>query len=383
MTNYEPGKAPLILKSRFVALDGIANLCAGGETPMLVSHQEAINQFMLDKSKGEQARHLLDAKVETVRAKCGQLWSVDGRDIAFLSSASEGINNVVYGLDWQAGDNVIVADVEFPSGILPWTRLEQQGVEVRVVRHRNWRIELEDIAALLDERTRVVEISHVSMFTGQRLDLEALSALVRSSNALLLLDATHASGVVKVDASLADVVVSSCYKWLLGVHGAALFYVNPERAQALEPPFLGWNSPARHGGWENPLEFDLQPTALRHQPGNAGFLPIYILDNALDHLLDLGIERIEEHALALSGRTREGIAALGFELMTPEPDAERAGNVCFLVEDLAAVQQALQDRQVLVWGSYAGFARLRISTHVYNDFYDVDLCLEVLNQFAR
>ena len=383
MADKAPGNSPLILKSSFVGLDGIANLCAGGETPMLASHRDAINQFMLDKAKGEQARHCLDAKVESVREKCGQLWSVDGKDIAFLSSASEGINNVVYGLDWQAGDNVIVADVEFPSGILPWTRLQQQGVEVRVVRHRNWKIELEDIAALIDERTRVVEISLVSMFTGQRLDLEALSALVRSSNALLLLDATHASGVVKVDASLADVVVSSCYKWMLGVHGAALFYVNPERAHVLEPPFLGWNNPSRHGGWEDPLDFDLQATALRHQPGNAGFISVYILENALDRLLDLGIDRIEQHALALSGRVRAGIAELGFELMTPEADAERAGNVCFLVDDLGAVQEALQNRQVLVWGSYAGFARLRISTHVYNDIYDVDLCLDVLKQFAN
>jgi selenocysteine lyase/cysteine desulfurase len=382
MNNNRHEIVPLIPKSSFVGLDDTVNLCAGGETPMLVSHQRAIDQFMLDKSKGEHARHALDDRVDAVRAKCGQLWSVDGRDIAFLANASEGINNVVYGLEWRAGDNVIVADVEFPSGILPWTRLQRQGVEVRVVRHRNWKIELEDIAALIDERTRVVEISHVSMFTGQRLDLAALSALVRSSNALLLLDATHASGVVPVDAGLADVVVSSCYKWLLGVHGAALFYVNPARAEALDPPFLGWNSPARHGGWEDPLDFELQPTALRHQAGNAGFLPIYILDNALDHLLDLGIERIESHALALSGRARAGIAALGFELMTPAAEAERAGNVCFMVDDLAAVQRELQRQKVLVWGSYAGFARLRISTHVYNGSNDVDRCLEVLQPFG-
>jgi selenocysteine lyase/cysteine desulfurase len=239
---------PLIAKSEFVGLENITHLAAGGETPMLKSHRQAIDQFMIDKSRGEEARNLEADMVELAREKCSRLFSVRPEEITFLSNASEGINNLAYGLEWRSGDNVVVVDVEFPSGLLPWTRVENLGVEVRVVKHKNWFVELEDIAALIDERTRVVCISHVSMFTGQRIDLESLSRLVRSSNALLLLDATHAAGVVPVDASLADIMVSSCYKWLLGVHGAAVFYVNRDRLPDFFPPFLGWNSSVQHGG---------------------------------------------------------------------------------------------------------------------------------------
>ena len=92
--------------------------------------------------------------------------------------------------------------------------------------------------------------------------------------------------------SLADVVVSSCYKWLLGVHGAAVFYVNRDRFSDFEPPFLGWNSPSRHGGWERPTEFRLQDTLHCFQPGNAGFISLYILDNALTRLLDIAINAL-------------------------------------------------------------------------------------------
>lgn len=374
----------LIPKFEFVGLEDCANLCAGGESPMLKSHQQAIEKFMLDKSRGEHARYLEAEKVDQTAQKCARLFSVNADEITFLAHASEGINNVAYGLDWKAGDNVVVVDVEFPSGILPWTRLERSGVEVRVVRHREWFIELDDIAALIDERTRVVEVSHVSMFTGQRLDLEALSNLVRSSNALLLLDATHAAGVVPVDTRLADIMVSSCYKWLLGVHGAAIFFYQPrETLPNFAPPFLGWHSPAKHGGWQQPTDYELKPSAHQFQAGNFGFISVYILDNALDYLLDIGIEKIEQHALTLSGQLYAAVAELGFELMTPAPAQQRAGNVCFLAEDLDSMITELDNRRVLIWGAYAGFDRLRISTHLYNDTNDVERCIEALLRARR
>jgi cysteine desulfurase/selenocysteine lyase len=345
---------------------------------MLKSHRQAIDQFMADKSLGEQARALQADMVELARGKCARLFSVNPEEITFLSNASEGINNVAYGIDWQKGDNVVVADVEFPSGVLPWTRFEKLGVEVRIVRHRNWFIDPEDIAALIDARTRVVTISHVSMFTGQRIDLESLSRMVRSSNALLLLDATHAAGVVPVDASLADIMVASCYKWLLGVHGAAVFYVNRERLPDFQPPFLGWNNSIKQGGWENPTEFALQPTAHQFQPGNAGFISVYILNNALDRIFEIGIDAIEQHALTLSGMVYEAVESLGFELMTPFEDLHRAGNVCFMAENIETIRQQLERQQILIWGAYAGFGRLRISTHLYNDSNDVELCIAAL-----
>lgn len=369
---------PLIPKSEFIGIDDNAHLCAGGESPMLKSHRQAVDRFMFDKSRGELARELEAERVEQARSKCARLFSVNADEITFLSNSSEGINNVAYGLDWQAGDNVVIVDVEFPSGILPWTRLESRGVEIRIVRHRQWQIDLEDISAQIDTCTRVVAISQVSMLTGQRIDVAALSQTVRSSNALLLLDATHAAGVVPVDARLADVMVSSCYKWLLGTHGAAVFFVNRQTLPDFEPPFLGWNSSASHGGWEQPTQFTLQPTLHRFQPGNAGFISIYILDNALDRLLEIGIDHIESHALALSGQLRAAVDELGFELMTPAPDVQRAGNVSFLADNLESIRAQLERRQVLVWGAYAGFGRLRISTHLYNDSDDIKRCIAAL-----
>lgn len=208
----------LIPKTEFIGLDGIVHLCAGGEAPMLKTHRQAIDRFLTDKALGEESRGRQEAVYRRCQEKAARLLDVSPEEIAFLASSSEGINLLAHALTWQPGDNVVVGDVEFPSDVLPWTRFQDQGIEVRVVSHRDWAIRLEDIEAAIDGRTRVVAVSQVSYFTGQRLPLEDLSKIVRASNALLLVDATHAAGVVPVQANQADILVTSCYKWLLSLY---------------------------------------------------------------------------------------------------------------------------------------------------------------------
>jgi len=364
----------LISKEEFIGLSDVVHLCAGGESPMLRSHTDAINRFALDKAMGEVARARQSEVVENVRSYCARLFAVEGRDITFLSTASEGINVVAYGLDWKAGDNVVVADVEFASGVYPWTRLKSLGVEIRIVRHRNWQIALDDIDAMIDDNTRIVLMSHVSMLTGQRLPLPELSALVRGKGAALVLDATHAAGVVPVDAHYADVMVSSCYKWMLGVHGTAVFYWNRETFPELEVPFLGWKSAAIAGGWKDPTWLTLHDDAHRFMPGNPSFLSLYILENALKRMEPLGRDRIEQHVLILTGKLWQELESQGWQMMTPPDAGDRAGNVCIMTDRVEQVTEKLKNDNILIWGTYAGDARLRISTHLYNSMDDVLAC---------
>jgi len=373
----------LLDKNLFVGLDQGVHLSAGGETPMLKSHRDAFEQFMQDKAQGERARQLIEEKLLETKQQCASLLSTNAENIAFLSSASEGINIVTYGLDWNNGDNVVVPDVEFGSGVYPWTTLKDKGVEVKIVRHKNWQISIDDIEQQIDGNTRLVLISHVSMFTGQRIQLKELSKMVRAKGALLILDATHAAGVVPVEAQYADVVMTSCYKWLLGTHGLAVFYWNRETCPQLKAPFLGWKSPAKAGGWKDPLHIVEHNDARKFMAANPAYLNIYILNNALNHLLPLGKSAIEQHALNLTGRLHKGISqmdikALGIELMTASEPENRAGNICLMSDRVDAISAALKRQGILVWGTYAGDSRLRISTHVYNDTNDVDAFLAAI-----
>lgn len=368
----------LIPKTEFIGLEDLVHLATGGESPILKSHQKAVDRFFADKGLGEESRERQEETFRRCKEKVAQLLSGTADDVTFLSSASEGINLVAHALDWRPGDNVVVGDVEFPSDVLPWTHLESAGVEVRIVRHRDWRLELDDIATAIDERTRVVAISYVSYFTGQRQDLPALSRLVRGSNALLLLDATHAAGVVPVDAHYADILVSSCYKWLLGVHGVGIFYWNQKRVPNLTPPFLGWNTGETIPNWDAPTDYTFRSGADRFLAGNPNFMGLYILENALDTLDQIGPDAIETHALLLSGKIHDGLRELGWQVMTPRQPAERAGNICFIAPDIDAVTTRLAENNVLIWGGYGGVTRVRVSAHLYNDEQDVERFLDVL-----
>ena len=382
MSTEGRSQSALISTDEFAGLEEVVHLAAGGEYPMLLSHQDVFYSFMTDKAKGEPARALLEETLIQTTEKCAQLMGANNRDITFLGSASDGINAVLYGLDWKAGDNVVIADVEFPSGVFPWTRLEQAGVEIRIVKHRQWYVDPADIESMVDQRTRIVLVSHVSMSTGQRIDIKRLSEFTRGTPTRLVVDATHALGVVEVDAALADVVVSSCYKWLLGVHGAAVFYWNRESFPELQVPFLGWNSVSKSGGWQQPLDFTLKEGTHRFQPGNPCFLGVYLLGNALDRILALGKVDIEQHALGLSGRLHSAVTSLGFDVMTPAAASERAGNICIASDRIVEIADSLAGQGVLVWGTYASAERLRISAHLYNNSADIDSCISALAAIA-
>ena len=368
----------LIDQSEFIGTEGLTHLCTGGESPMLKTHGDAVHRFFEDKLLGEEGRRRLEVVSGECKEKVGRLFGVAADDIGFLTSTSEGINLLVYGLDWKPGDNVVVADVEFPSDVLPWTLLKKRGVELRIVENNNWRIDLDELDKAIDENTRVVNVSHVSYFTGQRLPLPELSDLVHRKNALLCLDVTHSAGAVPIEARYADFVVSSCYKWLMAVHGVGIFYWNRERVPELNPPFVGWHTPAFLPDWKEPSAYIPRADASRFTPGNETWIGVYILDNALDCLLGIGIDRIEDHVLRLSTRVWDGLTELGWEVITPRAPAERAGNVCFTAEDVNVVTQALEDQNVLIFGAYGGVGRARVSTHFYNTDSDVDRFLEVM-----
>ncbi|MGN6671833.1 MAG: aminotransferase class V-fold PLP-dependent enzyme [Thermomicrobiales bacterium] len=361
----------------FLQVAEVAHLCAGGETPALRSHLATVERFFAQKSAGMAGRQDgLLGTLERCRQRAADLLGVAPADLAFLSSASEGVNQLAAGLDWRPGDNVVVEDIEYPSDIYPWTRLAARGVEVRVVPQRDGTPRLERLAAALDERTRVLAVSQVSYLTGRRYALEELGALAHQHGALLSVDATHAAGVVPVAAHHADILASSCYKFLLGVHGVALFYRNPARLGALEPQAIGWHSVASAHSTAAPTAYTLRPAADRFEAGNPALLPVAILDNALTYLAQFDIARIEQHVLALGGLLWQELHTRGLRLLTPESPAARGPNICFAWEDAGTLARALAQRGVLVWGSDG---RIRVSLHAYNNQDDIERLLAALD----
>jgi selenocysteine lyase/cysteine desulfurase len=316
---------------------------------------------------------------ERARARAARVLGVAPGELAFLAHSSEGLNQAVRSVEWRAGDNVVFADLEYPSLVYPAAMLRERGVEPRVLRTRGHYLSLDDLAAHVDRRTRLVLVSQVSYLTGQRLDLARCADIAHGAGARLAVDATHAAGVVPVPGSVCDFVVSSCYKWLLATHGVGLFGYSARRVGDLVPATVGWHSVGHRGGTADPLAMPWRDDASRLEAGNPSLLGLAVLDSALGRLEGLAADTVERHAVGLGGRLIEGLRSRGFTVLTPEAPAERAGNVCFLADDAAGLAGRLAEQRVLVWG---GEGRIRVSPHVHCDVDDVERFFEALDRVA-
>ncbi|MGE3272785.1 MAG: aminotransferase class V-fold PLP-dependent enzyme [Chloroflexota bacterium] len=361
-------------KSDFIGVEERVHLAAGGETPFLKSHVEALTRYALDKSAGLPGRVRQLAIHDRARERAATLLGVQKDEVAFLPSTSDGVNMVAQTIDFKPGDNVVVETIEFPSDVYPWLLRQSQGVEVRFV-GQGFEVPPGALEAAIDGRTRAVALSHVSYLTGVRHNLASVAEAAHKVGAVFIVDASHALGVVPVEARLADFVFSCTYKWQLGTTGIAIGFWNRQRQPDWAPTMAGWMSakPVHGEGEMRRHQFTPRDDAMRMTMGNPSLSGAYVVDNGLKYLLDYGIEKIEAHAVELSGQLREGLVELGLEVLTPEDPSRRAGNVCIARSDGPRFLELLGERGVLVWEADG---RVRYSAHLYNDSADVERAIE-------
>src|SRR5262245_4844823 len=208
-------------------------------------------------------------RIEQVRQRFAGLLHADPADVAFLKNTSEGIGIVAEGLPWRAGDNVVTAADEYPANVYPWLNLAGRGVEVRRVPSRAGRVELADLEAALDGRTRLVSLSYVEFATGFRNDLAAVGELCRRRGVHFFVDAIQGLGVLPLDvrATPLDFLAADGHKWLLGPEGAGILYVRRELDDLLHPVGVGWNSVLGATDFSR-IDFRLKPHAGRWESGS-------------------------------------------------------------------------------------------------------------------
>ena len=186
------------------------------------------------------------------------------------------------------------------------------------------------LAALIDEQTALVTLSHVAFKSGFLYDMAAVTARAHAAGALVLWDLSHSAGAlpIELDAWDADLAVGCCYKYLNGGPGApAYLYVRRELQEQVRSPIWGWF------GQRAPFAFGLeyQPAARidRFLAGTPPMLSLLAIEPGLDMLLEAGVERMREksirlteYAIALSDAL---LTPAGYALGTPR-DAERRGS---------------------------------------------------------
>jgi cysteine desulfurase/selenocysteine lyase len=315
--------------------------------------------------------------IEKTREKAAAFLGANRAEIAFLPSTSWGLNLVAQAFDWQRGDNVVGDDMEFPANVYPWMLLGKRGVEYRLAKNRGGRVAADDIAAMVDTRTRVVAVSWVAFHNGWVYPIEEIGKLCRERGILFVVDAIQGLGALPLDVAHApiDVLVADAHKWLLGAEACAVFYVAESVRERLPPPFGGWWNVKTEKGFLD-YSLDFHPGGRRYEAGSMPTAQIMGLAAALDLLTAMGRPAVRDRILATSAALWAGLAARGWRITTPEPIASGILAVVPPGGDDRRMANELEKRGVIASPREGA---VRFSPHAYNDEAEVARILEAID----
>lgn len=320
---------------------------------------------------------------ERLRNCLGRLLAVTADQIILANSSSYGLHLLANGIQWNAGDEVLLVRGDFPSTILPWLGLERQGVRVRFIDPSGPVLSAQDLEGRIGSETRLLCTTWVHSFTGYAVDEQSLGELCRRSGMLLVLNASQGIGARSLDLSSApvDAITSVGFKWLCGPYGTGFCWLRPALLEALDYNQAYWLSMQT----AQDLESEEQPLPCRELGasrydifGTANFFNFVPWTATIEYLLEVGIDCIARHDQRLVDRIIAGIDCQRYQLLSPPRGAERSSLV-FLSHREPQRNAALRDR-LRSHGIEVALRRgcLRISPHLYNTEEDIRQLLEEL-----
>ncbi|MBD3737816.1 MAG: aminotransferase class V-fold PLP-dependent enzyme [Pseudomonas balearica] len=303
-------------------------------------------------------------------------------DVALVKNTSEALSFVAFGLDWRAGDQIVISDEEFPSNRVVWEALQPQGVEVIQVSLAGADPEA-DLLAACTPRTRLLAISAVQYASGIRLDLDRLGHGCEQRGVLLCIDAIQQLGALPFDVqqSRCAFAMADGHKWMLGPEGLGVFYCRSDLRPQLKLHEYGWHMLEHAGDYDRS---DWQParSARRFECGSPNMLGAVALEASLSLLEEVGMHQV---AASLNERMewlRAGLRQLpGIELLSPAQPERSAGIVTFRLAGSAnqALFEQLKAEQVVCALRGGG---IRLSPHFYTPAEVIEDTLALLRSLA-
>jgi cysteine desulfurase/selenocysteine lyase len=371
---------PLEARNLFPLVERYIHMNHAGVSPMSQRARAAI-ELVIDGSMNRPYREgWAQDEANRVRELLALLVNGSADSIALTRSTAHGLSLLAQGLDWSFGDNIVGAVGEYPANVYPWMALASRQVEFRQASPVGGRITPEDVLSLVDARTRLVALSHVAFWNGFRVDIETIGAECRRRGIVFAVDVMQSVGALRVDVGRlpVDFCAAGAGKWLLGRSGIGFLFCTPALLERIRPVIVGARSVAGHDRY---FDYDLTFAhgARRFEESVVSLLDTAAFGAAVELLLEVGVEVIEERVLNLAARLGDGLAASGYEVVEPWPRtrAESSGIVSFRKAGTpaAAVLRNLSAAHVIA-RTHQDFVRL--SPHFYNTEEEVDHVLEVL-----
>ncbi len=352
------------MRDEFPVLDALAYLNAGTDGPLPArAMAAAAGELVRELSDGRSTAHFerraeLSAELRTAYATA---LGAEPADVALTTCTSEGIAQIVGGLDLGSGEEIVTSDEEHPGllGALSAAR-ELRGVTVREV-------PLAELANAVGPSTRLVACSHVGWVSGSFAPAE-LGGL----DVPVLLDGAQGVGAVPVDVRAlgCDAYAGAGQKWLCGPDGTGMLYVSAALRERVAVTRRGYaNLADPNSGLDAKVRDDARrfdTLSLNAETTACALAAIRVLESA-------GWAAVHEHARALAARLVGLLAERGREV------APRGHStlVSFVSPDPPAERELLAEHGVVV-RDIPGRPWLRASVGAWNDEHDIERLLETL-----
>jgi kynureninase len=295
-----------------------------------------------------------------------ELLGVGARTVSMHQNVAVASQAILSCFDFPAERNRIVyTELEFPSVMYLYDAQVQRGAEiVRVPSEDGMTVDAERLCASIDERTRLVPISHVLFRSGHVQDAQAIVARAREVGAFVILDVFQSVGAIPL--RLADwgvhAAVGGALKYLCGGPGNCFLYVDPAERERLRPAFTGW---AAH---RDPFAFstagqDLRDDGGRFLHGTPNVPALFAGIEGVRIVHEIGVDAIRQKSLAMTAAIHAACDRHGFPIRSPREAAIRGNHVSIDVPHGYAVCQELNRRDVVC--DFRPGAGIRLSPHFY------------------
>jgi kynureninase len=272
-------------------------------------------------------------------------------------------------------DTILMTELDFPSVRYAFEEMAKRfGARVVVVRSDDGiSIDPDRLLTAIDERTRLVAVSHVLFRSAFIMDADAICKKAHQVGALVSLDSFHAVGVIPVDVkkSGVDFLTGGVLKWLCGGPGGCFLYVSEKVRDRLRPALTGWQAHTRPFDFEDTMEYTTG--AFRWLNGTPVIPALYVAAEGAKILRRAGIAAIREKSVRLTSLLVELAEKRGYKVTAPRDSARRGGTVAVNVPHGYEVTQVLLSRDILV--DYRVGAGIRIAPHFFTTDAEVELAI--------
>jgi selenocysteine lyase/cysteine desulfurase len=248
-------------------------------------------------------------QLEAVYDSTARLLNANRNEIAIVENATRGWDMAFYAIPFAPGDRILTSHSEYASNVLAFYQMRERGVSVETIPNdEHGQVDVAALAAMMDDRVRVISISHMPTNGGLLQPAAEIGEIARQSKAIYLLDACQTAGQVPLDVEAigCDVLTASGRKFLRSPRGVGFLYVRESLIEQLNPPFIDLLA-AR---WTSRDGYTMRSDARRFENWERNFAGVIGMGVAIRYALELGLPAIWERILERSRLLRSRLAAI-------------------------------------------------------------------------